>query len=156
MVLLQQLRNRFTDMFSKRKVVKLRTAVDVGCLKVIQCSNPLIKTDMKPFGHRSSHSNAARAASGEQSVGRAMPQLILDGPNPGEHVQAAMKTCHPMQLPPTLSQLVGYATKYGILDDSESNHQREAMLQVVTHLAAQVDNEKHMKINLRNVLRKMY
>ena len=73
----------------------------------------MITMNITPSGKRSAHSIAARASTGVQTAKRAIPQLIPDGMTPAEHVHVAMMTCHPMQLQPTLSPPVDYATRYG-------------------------------------------
>jgi hypothetical protein len=96
----------------------------------------------EPSGRRSAHSIAARASSGIQAAGKALPQLIPDGLTPGEHVAVAMNTCHPLQLTPTLFPPVAYATNNGLYDNEECNAQRTHMLKLVTNMAHALDDEK--------------
>ena len=96
----------------------------------------------KPSRGRSVHSVAVRAATGQQAAGRALPQLILDGLRPVEHVQVAMMICHPVQRKPTLFPPVKYATEHGLQDDELCIQQREKMTALVMELAPALENQR--------------
>ena len=109
---------------------------DASVLGVVQ------QMGAEPSGKRSVHSIVARASSGIQAAGRAIPQLVPDGLEPAEHVSVAVVACHPMQLSPTLFPPVAYAVKYGITNNHECMAQRERVVEATITLANAMDDER--------------
>ena len=90
---------------------------------------------------------AVRASTGQQAVGRVVPQLILDGLKPAEHVKVALTVCHPMQRKPTLFPPVRYAIDHGMRDDRRCIQQRERMTALVIELARCFEKERGFLIS---------
>ena len=103
----------------------------------------MIGMGVEPSRKRSRHSIAARASTGVQTAGKALPQLIPDDLTPGEHLHVSLTLCHPMQLQTSLFPPVVYAIAHGITDDKACCEQRMMMLGEVQNLAKALDEEKH-------------
>ena len=106
----------------------------------------MIDMGMGPSRNRSRHSIAARASTGVQTIGEALPQLIPDVLTPGEHLQVALTLCRPMQLQTSLFPPLAYAIKHGITDNQTCCEQRVAMLRGIKELAATFEHGQHQII----------
>ena len=131
------LRDACAAWFGEEDIVEKKPKFD----KFANVAEVIEEAGFVPAGRAAVGAVSSRVSAASQPHKQVLPQLIVDGLEPEDHLREALQVVHPFQRAPFVYEPIDYALQFCCMSPEETNKRRKDMSELIVELSVCVEAE---------------